>query len=92
MLGIHNPDNLINVGTGTDIRISELAETIAKVVGYVGKIRYDTSKPEGTPRKLLDLSKIHSYGWTHQIDIEDGLNQTYSWFVNSFEKGAVRGF
>jgi GDP-L-fucose synthase len=64
---------------------------MAKVVGFEGDIVYDLSKPDGTPRKLLDVTKIHGYGWQHEVELEDGLRQTYSWFINSLESGNVRG-
>ena len=83
---------LINVGTGQDLEIAEFAQLMAKVVGYGGDVIYDLSKPDGTPRKLLDVSKIHSYGWKHQIELEDGLRHTYAWFVNALKKGEVRGY
>lgn len=83
---------LINVGTGEDVSIGEFATTMAKVVGYDGEIVFDTTKPDGTPRKLLDVSKAHSYGWRHQIELEEGLQKTYSWFVNALTKGEVRGY
>ena len=83
---------LINVGTGEDVSISEFATTMDKVVGYEGEIVFDTTKPDGTPRKLLDVSKAHSYGWRHQIELQEGLQQTYSWFVDALAKGEVRGY
>lgn len=83
---------LVNVGTGTDIEIGEFAELMAKIVGFKGDIVFDASKPDGTPRKLLDSRKIHSYGWKHQIDLEEGLRQTYSWLVSELKEGNVRGF
>jgi GDP-L-fucose synthase len=83
---------LINIGTGEDVTIAEFADLIAKVVGYGGKIIYDSSKPDGTPRKLLDVNKAHSYGWKHLIQLEDGLRQTYAWFVDALAKGEVRGY
>jgi len=83
---------LINIGTGEDVTIAEFADLIAKVVGYGGKIIYDSSKPDGTPRKLLDVNKAHSYGWKHLIELEDGLRQTYAWFVDALVKGEVRGY
>jgi GDP-L-fucose synthase len=83
---------LINVGTGEDIEIGEFAKLMAKTVGFEGGIEYDSSKPDGTPQKLLDVSRIHSYGWRHQIELEEGLRQTYSWFVNALAKGEVRGY
>ena len=83
---------LINIGTGEDVTIAEFAALMGKVVEYEGKIVYDTSKPDGTPRKLLDVSKAHSYGWKHQIELEAGLRQTYAWFVDALAKGEVRGY
>jgi GDP-L-fucose synthase len=83
---------LINVGTGIDIEISEFAKKIAAIVGFVGEIEFDISKPDGSPRKLLDVSKVHALGWQHKIQLEDGLLATYKWFVQSLEKGEVRGY
>ncbi|MEY8711605.1 GDP-fucose synthetase [Mangrovibacter phragmitis] len=71
----------INVGTGVDCTIRELAETLARVVGYKGRIVFDASKPDGTPRKLLDVSRLHSLGWYHEIGLEAGLASTYAWFL-----------
>lgn len=70
----------INIGTGEDCSIAELADTIKRVVDFQGQITFDTSKPDGTPRKLLDVSKLHNLGWTHSISLEEGLKQTYTWF------------
>lgn len=83
---------LINIGTGEDVTIAEFADLMAKVVGYGGKIVYDSSMPDGTPQKLLDVRKAHSYGWKHQIELEDGLRRTYAWFVDALGKGEVRGY
>ena len=71
----------LNVGTGEDVTIRELAETIGKVTGFTGEIRWDSSKPDGTPRKLMDISKLHALGWRAQIDLEQGLRTTYAWFL-----------
>jgi GDP-L-fucose synthase len=71
----------LNVGTGKDCTIRELAETIAKVTGFKGIIKFDTSKPDGTPRKLLDVSKINALGWHADIDLEAGLKDTYRWYL-----------
>ena len=83
---------LINIGTGIDIDISEFAKKIAAIVGFQGEIEFDISKPDGSPRKLLDVSKVHGLGWQHKIQLEDGLLATYKWFVQSLEKGEVRGY
>ncbi|GAA4652461.1 GDP-L-fucose synthase [Kistimonas scapharcae] len=73
----------INIGTGVDCTIRELAETMATVTGFRGKLRFDTSKPDGTPRKLLDVSRIHKMGWESSIRIEQGLADTYKWFLEN---------
>ncbi|WP_093883692.1 GDP-L-fucose synthase [Syntrophus gentianae] len=73
----------INVGYGSDITIRELAETICKVVSYSGKIEFDVSKPDGTPRKLMDTSRLHSLGWQANVTLEDGLAETYTDYVNN---------
>lgn len=71
----------INVGTGVDCTIRELVETVAKVVGFNGDIEFDTSKPDGAPRKLMDVSRLNSLGWQYKISLEEGLAQTYDWFL-----------
>lgn len=79
----------INVGTGIDCTIKELTETVAKVVGYTGKIVWDTTKPDGTPRKLMDVNRLKALGWQYSIELEQGLMQTYAWFLenqDSFRK------
>ncbi|OCH48070.1 GDP-L-fucose synthase [Vibrio cyclitrophicus] len=73
----------INVGTGIDCTIRELVETVAKVVGYQGDIVFDTSKPDGTPRKLMDVSRLEKLGWVASISLEDGLKETYRWFLDN---------
>jgi GDP-L-fucose synthase len=73
----------LNIGTGEDLSIKELASIIKKVVGYKGKIIWDESKPDGTPRKLLDVSKIHNLGWKHKIDLETGIRKTYEWYKSN---------
>ena len=73
----------VNLGTGEDVTITELAETIKKVVGFDGSLKFDKSKPDGTQRKLLDVSKIHDLGWRHKIDLANGLASTYSWFLEN---------
>lgn len=73
----------INVGTGVDCSIRELAETIAKVVGYQGEVFFDSTKPDGTPRKLLDVSRLEDLGWKYQIKLESGLSRTYEWFLKN---------
>ncbi|MFT5716076.1 MAG: GDP-L-fucose synthase [Oleiphilaceae bacterium] len=73
----------INVGTGIDCTIRELAETIAKVTGFQGKLEFDTSKPDGTPRKLMDVSRLENLGWKASVSLEDGLTRAYQWFLDN---------
>ena len=79
----YNDSEIVNVGTGEDITIAELADTVKNVTGFDGEIVFDTSKPDGTPRKLLDVSKIHVLGWKHKIGLREGLARAYQWFESS---------
>jgi GDP-L-fucose synthase len=74
-------DPLLNVGVGEDLTIRELAEMIQRIVGYQGRLTFDTSKPDGTPRKLLDVSKLKHLGWQPTISLENGISETYKWFL-----------
>lgn len=76
----------VNVGTGEDVSIAELADAIRAVVGFGGEILYDRSKPDGTPRKLLDVSRLHALGWRHRITLPEGLQQTYAWYLEHREE------
>lgn len=82
LLEHYDSPETINVGVGEDVSIRELAETIARVVGYQGKLTQDVSKPDGTPRKLLDVSRLTSLGWKAQIELEHGIKETYEWFLS----------
>ncbi|SFI56135.1 GDP-L-fucose synthase [Methylobacterium brachiatum] len=73
----------INVGTGADCTIRELAEALARVIGYEGRLEFDATKPDGTPRKLMDVSRLRSMGWQPEIGLEQGLRQTYGWFLEN---------
>jgi len=77
-------DYFVNVGTGTDVTIRELAETIADVVGWQGEIRWDTTKPNGTPRKLLDISKMAQLGWTAKTSLQEGIEKTVAWYLENY--------
>jgi GDP-L-fucose synthase len=79
----------VNVGTGTDVTIREIAETVADAVGYRGATEWDTSKPDGTPQKLLDVTKLADAGWTAKIDLREGLERTVAWYRD--QTGALRG-
>ena len=76
----------INVGTGVDCTIRELVETVAKVVGFEGKVKFDATKPDGAPRKLMNVDRLNYLGWQYSVNLEDGLTMTYKWFVNNRDK------
>jgi GDP-L-fucose synthase len=82
---LENYDNtqFINVGTGEDISIKDLGEIVKKVVGYEGEIEWDVSKPDGMPRKVLDVTKINTLGWRHNISLYEGIEKTYKWYLNN---------
>lgn len=74
----YNEAGLVNIGVGEDITIKDLALLVKKIVGFGGELKFDTSKPDGTPRKLMDVSKLHSFGWKHKINLEEGITGVYS--------------
>ena len=78
----------LNIGTGEEVTIQELAQSICEVIGYQGELVFNAQKPDGTPRKVLDISRLHQLGWRHQISLKKGLAQTYSWYLN--HQGHVR--
>ncbi|KAA5538892.1 GDP-L-fucose synthase [Roseiconus nitratireducens] len=90
LLGLNDPPNLANVGTGTDISIRELAELVARVTGFRGKIGHDTSRPDGTPVKRTDTTLIRSTGWQPTIDLESGIERTYQDYLASIQEGSLR--
>ena len=79
----HQSPALINIGTGEEVSIRELALLIKKVAGFAGEMNFDSSRPDGTPRKLCDVRRIHDLGWRHRIGLEDGLKETYRWYVEN---------
>ena len=72
----------INVGAGEDIPIRDLAAMIKDIVGFKGKIAYDSAKPDGMPQKLLDITRLQSYGWSHRIELEEGIRSVYRWYAD----------
>ena len=82
LMQTYNEPNLINIGTGEDLTIKDLALTIAEVVGYEGELVFDHTKPDGTPRKLMDVSKLHSLGWKHKIELQEGLALAYQDYLS----------
>ncbi len=85
LMNNYNGENILNIGTGEDLSIKELAETIKEIVGFTGDIIWDDSKPDGTPRKLLDVSLINSLGWKYKTNLKDGIENTYRWFLDNQE-------
>ena len=85
LLDHYDDDSTINVGCGDDVTIKELAATVASVVGFDGDVIWDSSKPDGTPRKLLDVSRIRALGWEPKISLRDGIASTYQWFLENEE-------
>ncbi len=82
----HNGDELVNIGCGDDIAIGDLARLVAGVVGFQGALEFDTSKPDGTPRKLLDVSRLARLGWSPRISLRDGVASTYQWFTDNWQQ------
>jgi GDP-L-fucose synthase len=83
LMNNYDESNIINIGTGEDISIKELVELIERLTKFSGTIRWDTSKPDGMPRKLLDVTKLHSLGWKHSYTLIEGLSKTIDWFENN---------
>ena len=90
VLSLKDPPNLINAGTGVDHSIMEIAEIVRRVVGFKGEIKTDPSKPDGTPRKLLDVSLLKKHGWSSGIPLEKGIADTYEWYLQERESGNLR--
>lgn len=83
LMNLGRADKIINIGTGEDVTIKELAELIGKIVGYNGEILWDSSKPDGTPRKILNVDRVNTLGWKHKISIEQGILATYQWYLSN---------
>lgn len=82
----YDNSEIINVGTGTDVTIKELTELVARIVDYTGTVEWDTSKPDGTPRKLLDVSKLHTLGWRHATVFKEGVTETYKFYISTLQQ------
>jgi GDP-L-fucose synthase len=76
----HSDSEIVNIGTGEEISIFDLVNMVKNAVGYTGKVVWDSSKPEGTPRKVMDVSKLHSLGWKHQVNLKEGIENTFKWY------------
>ena len=82
----YDEESHINVGTGEDVTIKELAETIADVVGFTGGFNWDTDKPNGTPRKVMNVDRIKSLGWEPKLSLNEGIKQTYEWYLKNYDR------
>ena len=91
LLNLGDPPDLINVGTGTDVTIRELTELVAQVTGFPGRITWDATKPDGTPRKLMDVSRLTALGWRARIGLREGVGKTYVSYLAELAAGALRG-
>ena len=91
LLKTYSGESHVNVGSGSDITILELAQLVCDVVGCESRIETDPTKPDGTPRKLMDVSRLFASGWRPRYDLPLGLRHTYAWFCEHFEKGDARG-
>jgi GDP-L-fucose synthase len=89
LLEHYNEPDLVNIGCGEDVTIRELAETVCDVLGFNGSLEFDASKPDGTPRKLLDISKIKSLGWSPKISLRDGIADAYRWFCENYNEARL---
>ena len=85
LMNNYNGNEIVNIGSGTDVSIKELALTIAQIVGFEGTLEFDSSKPDGTPQKLLNIQKIKNLGWTPKISLEEGIRLTFDWFKKTKE-------
>ncbi|MEO6357455.1 MAG: GDP-L-fucose synthase, partial [Ferruginibacter sp.] len=83
LMECYNEEQLVNIGTGEDLTIAELAKLTQEIVGYEGSLVFDTSKPDGTPRKLMDVTKLHKLGWTHTVRLNEGIKLAYADFLNN---------
>lgn len=81
----YNENQFLNIGTGQEVKICELADIIKEVVGFKGEFKYDSSKPDGTPRKLLDITRLSKTGWKHKVGLKEGIEKTYKWFLDNYD-------
>ena len=89
LLENYDGEQHVNIGTGKEISIKELAETVKKTVGFTGEIVWNKDMPDGTPRKLTDITKLHNLGWTHKVDLEEGVALAYKWFMENVEEARM---
>ena len=85
LLENYSGEQHVNIGTGVEVTIKELAETVKRIVGYEGEIVWNKDMPDGTPRKLTDVTKLHGLGWKHKVDLEEGVKLSYDWFKENYK-------
>ena len=90
LMNNYSGNETVNAGTGKEITICELSELVVKAVGFTGTVEFDTAKPDGTMRKLIDVSKLHFLGWTHKVDIEDGVQKLFEWYEESISLKTIQ--
>ena len=86
LLENYSGEQHVNIGTGKEVTIRELAETVKQTVGYTGEIRWNAEMPDGTPRKLTDVTKLHGLGWNHKVELEEGVKLAYDWFRENVDQ------
>ena len=86
LLENYSGEQHVNIGTGKEVTIRQLAETVQKTVGFEGEIVWNTDMPDGTPRKLTDVTKLHGLGWTHRVELEEGVKLAYDWFKDNIKE------
>ena len=89
LLENYSGEQHVNIGTGKEVTIKELAETVKRTVGYTGEIVWNTAMPDGTPRKLTDVTKLHNLGWTHKVELEEGVKLAYDWFRDNVSEARM---
>ena len=89
LLENYSGEQHVNIGTGKEITIKQLAETVQRVVGYNGEIVWNKDMPDGTPRKLTDVTKLHNLGWTHKVELEEGVKLAYDWFCENVKEARL---
>ena len=89
LLEHYSGEQHVNIGTGKEVTIKELAEIVKHVVGYTGEIVWNNDMPDGTPRKLTDVTKLHNLGWTHQVELEEGVQLAYDWFKENVQNARL---
>ena len=89
LLENYDGEQHVNIGTGVEVSIKELAETVQKTVGFTGKIIWNASMPDGTPRKLTDVTKLHNLGWRHKVELKEGVQLAYDWFKDNVENARL---